>query len=393
MIAETFGRRYPASRGVRVFRAPGRVNLIGEHTDYNLGFVLPIALDLACFVAAGDAPDGRLHVYSEQKNESREWRIEDLAALTPAGDWADYVAGVARELVRAGLQIAPKSLLIRSTVPEGAGLSSSAALEVATALALLSGREIAPRRLAEICRRAEVEFVGVPCGIMDQYVGVFGRAHAALRIDCRSLESEPVELPAGVEIVAVNSMVKHALGATAYKQRTEECAAAVGMIRRLDPAVSSLRDVSVALLERAAPSLPEAIARRARHVVTENERVRSFVSACREGDFGRMGRLLAASHLSLKQDYEVSCAELDFLVDTAVRCEGVLGARMTGGGFGGCSVNLVRRGSAEPLKRTISNDYGARFGIKPQIFDCRTSEGAGEEKNLERIPPGLALQS
>src|SRR5689334_21272091 len=174
-MIDGFHALYGSAEGVHVFRAPGRVNLIGEHTDYNLGFVLPIALELACFVAVGDAPDGRLHVHSEQKNQSREWSVEDLPGLQPAGEWGGYVAGVARELVRAGYRIGPKCLLIRSAVPEGSGLSSSASLEVAAALALLSGQEIAPRRLAEICRRAEVEFVGIPCGIMDQYVSVFGR--------------------------------------------------------------------------------------------------------------------------------------------------------------------------------------------------------------------------
>lgn len=391
MITDLFRQRYPANHGIRAFRAPGRVNLIGEHTDYNLGFVLPIALDLACFVAAADEPDGRLRVYSEYKNESREWPVEDLAKLAPDGDWSDYIAGVAQELVRAGYRISPKSMLIRSTVPEGAGLSSSAALEVACALALLSGQQIPPQRLAEICLRAEVNFVGLPCGIMDQYISVLARENAALCIDCRSLENEPVELPDGVEILAVNSMVKHALGKSAYRQRTEECATAVEAIRRLDPAVLSLRDVSVALLEKAGKSLPEVIARRAKHVVTENERVSLFVGACRQGDLKSMGQLMAASHLSLKQDYEVSCPELDFLVDTAIETEGVLGARMTGGGFGGCTVNLIQRGRAERFKRTISHAYRDRFGVTPQIFDCHASYGAREEKNLEKIPPGAAL--
>src|SRR5579864_9407379 len=195
MILEAFRKQYRTGEGVRVFRAPGRVNLIGEHTDYNLGLVLPIALNLACYVAAADAPDGALRVYSEEKRESREWCARDIGSLEPSHDWSDYLAGVARELVRAGYTFEPKSLLIRSTVPEGSGLSSSAALEVSSALALLGDQTIAPLSLAQLCRRAEVGFVGMPCGIMDQYVSVFAREHAALQIDCRSLESQAVDLP------------------------------------------------------------------------------------------------------------------------------------------------------------------------------------------------------
>ena len=193
MIADSFQQQFGGRQNMRVFRAPGRVNLIGEHTDYNLGFVLPIALDLACFVAAADSEDGYLRVYSEEKRQLRSWPVADLAQLAPAHDWTDYVTGVARELIRAGYPIQPKRLLVRSSVPEGSGLSSSAALEVSSALALLGGREIAPLKLAELCQRAETGFVGLPCGIMDQYISVFGRENAALKIDCRSLENEVVE--------------------------------------------------------------------------------------------------------------------------------------------------------------------------------------------------------
>ena len=391
MILEAFRRQYGTADGVRVFRAPGRVNLIGEHTDYNLGFVLPIALDLSCYVAAAESPDGFLRVYSEEKRDSREWRVADIGTVTPSHDWSDYVAGVAQELARAGYRVAPKSLLVHSRVPEGSGLSSSAALEVSTALALLGDQKIDPLSLAQLCRRAEVGFVGMPCGIMDQYVSVFAREHAALEIDCRSLTSDPVDLPEDIEILAVNSMVKHALGQSAYKQRTEECAVAVDMIRRVDPFVSSLRDVSIALLEKAASVMPPDIVRRARHVVTENDRVALFVSASRRGDLERMGQLMLESHVSLQHDYEVSCPELDFLVDTALGIDGVLGARMTGGGFGGCTVNLLRRGEGERFRPGISSTYRERFGITPQIVDCRPSAGAGEVKNSEKTSTGAAL--
>ena len=391
MIEEAFRTRYGSAAGMRVFRAPGRVNLIGEHTDYNLGFVLPVALDLACYVAAADSADPTLRIYSEHKQESREWPVADLPHLARSGHWTDYVIGVAQELTRAGYRVAPKSIFIRSTVPEGGGLSSSAALEVASALALLSGQPIAPLQLAELCQRAEVNFVGLPCGIMDQYVAVFGRESSALKIDCRSLEHAAVELPHGVKIFAVNSMVKHELGQSAYKERTEQCSTALSFLEPFQPGIRSLREAGVTLMESAAGSMPQLIARRARHVVSENERVGLFVNAAERGDLERMGQLLVESHLSLQHDYEVSCAELDFLVDTAVGIEGVMGARMTGGGFGGCTVNLVQRGADELFRGTISHAYHRRFGIVPQIFECRPSAGAGEENNFERIPAPVPL--
>ena len=393
MIGDSFQHQFGSHRNMRVFRAPGRVNLIGEHTDYNLGFVLPIALDLACFVAAVDSEDGYLRVYSEQKCQLRAWPVADLAQLAPAHDWTDYLIGVAQELIRAGYPIQPKRLLVRSSVPEGSGLSSSAALEVSAALALLGGREIAPLKLAETCKGAEAGFVGLPCGIMDQYISVFGRENAALKIDCRSLENEVVGLPEEIEIIAVNTMIKHELSTSSYRERTQECAAAVDAIRRLDPTVSSLRDVTVALLNQATPSMSQMIARRARHVITENERVGLFVTASRHKDLGLMGQLMVESHFSLQHDYEVSSPELDFLVDTAVGIDGVLGARMTGGGFGGCTVNLLRRGAGERFRCEISKAYEERFGLIPQTFDCRPSQGAGEVKNVEKIPSGAALPS
>jgi galactokinase len=391
VIRQAFHRRYGTDQGIRVFRAPGRVNLIGEHTDYNLGFVLPVALDLACYVAAAPSPDGRVRVHSGERTESREWLAADSANLTPLHNWSDYPAGVARELARAGYRIEPRSLLIHSTVPEGSGLSSSAALEVSSALALLGDQKIEPLRLAELCRAAEVGFVGTPCGIMDQFVSVFAHENAALLIDCRTLEGQAVGLPPSVEILAVNSMVKHALGQSAYKLRTEECAAAVDAFRHVDPAVASLRDVSVALLEKVLPSMSHVIGRRARHVVTENERVRLFVNASCRADLERMGQLMVESHLSLQHDYEVSCAELDFLVDTAIGIEGVLGARMTGGGFGGCTVNLLQQGVSGRFRHEITSEYQERFGIIPQIYECHPAPGAGELKNSEKNPDPAAL--
>ena len=386
-------RIYGSAHDVRVFRAPGRVNLIGEHTDYNLGFVLPVALDLATYVATVPSRDGRLRIYSEERNESGEWAVAEIAALASRHHWTDYPIGVAQELVRAGVAIEGANLVIRSTVPEGSGLSSSAALEVSSALALLGRERMAPLELARLCQRAERNFVGMPCGIMDQYISVFGEAHAAVCLDCRSLKHQVVRLPDGVAFMAVNSMVKHELAGSAYKERTEQCAAAVEAVRAKYPKVESLRDVTPAMFEEMESSMPPLIARRARHVVSEDARVLEFVAASREGAVERMGELLEESHRSLQHDYEVSCDELDFLVDAALGLEGVYGARMTGGGFGGCIVSMMRPEAAGHFEKEIARLYREQFGIEPHIYAVRPSWGAEEEKNLERIPAPAQLSS
>jgi galactokinase len=383
MIPE-FRERFGDAHNVRIVRAPGRVNLIGEHTDYNLGFVLPIALDLACYIAYAPASDGHLHAYSEEEGEGRDWAVTEIPSLTPAGDWTDYVIGVARQLLDRGFEIQPANLLIRSTVPEGSGLSSSAALEVSSALALLGGRSIDGVELAKLCQRAEIEFVGMPCGIMDQYISVFGQPRAAIELDCRSLTHQLVPLPDNVEIYAVNSMVKHELAQTAYRERTEECAMAVDALHREFPEIESLRDATMRHLEMV--ELPAKIARRARHVVTEIGRVGLFVNAAARRDVERIGELFVESHRSLQHAYEVSSDELDFLVDVAIGIDGVYGARMTGGGFGGCTVNLLRPGGADRFQSEVVSAYRERFRLVPQIFRCVPSGGAGEEKNLENIP-------
>ena len=211
-MIEEFRKQYGAAEGLRVFRAPGRVNVIGEHTDYNLGFVMPMALDLATYIGTAPSSDGKLRIYSEDRSEMREWDAARIRETQRERHWTDYPIGVAHELIKPGFPIEPANLYIRSTVPEGSGLSSSAALEVSSALAFLHGRSLQPLELAKLCQRAEVQFVGMPCGIMDQYVSVFGREHSAVAIDCRSLEHRYVELPDAAAFIAVNTMVKHALG-------------------------------------------------------------------------------------------------------------------------------------------------------------------------------------
>ena len=376
-LTELFNTRFGNRGELLVYRAPGRVNLIGEHTDYNQGLVLPTALSLACYTVIRGESHGNLRVYSADLEDQREWPVAKIGSAQPGHDWGDYVLGVAQQLVRAGYDIYPSDLLIKSWVPTGAGLSSSAALEVATAIALLASREIDKVELAKLCQRAENQFVGMPCGIMDQYASVFGHQGAAIKIDCRNLESETVRLPADLRIYAVNSMVKHELGSSAYRTRVAECSEAVAAIRKLCSSVTTLRDVSPSYLEQVQDSIPLVPRKRARHVVTENARVVDFAAASTGGDLTEMGRLFIASHRSLQYDYEVSCEELDFLVDTAIKLDGVYGARMTGGGFGGCTVNLVAPDAVNEFRTVLSDAYQQRYAKTPLFYDCAPAQGAG----------------
>jgi len=250
VLTEKFPERYPHSGAPKLYRAPGRVNLIGEHTDYNEGFVLPIALEMACYTAvAPGSASGQLRIYSEDLLAGAEWPAADIRLAKPRRHWTDYVFGVAQQLTARGIEISPKDLLIRSTVPVGAGLSSSAALEISSALALSDGRALSDKmELVRLGRAAENQFVGMPCGIMDQFISVFGRDHCAIKIDCRNLEYEEVPIPDDVVILAVNTMVKHELGASAYRERVAECGQAVAHIQRRHPSVNSLRDATKEML-------------------------------------------------------------------------------------------------------------------------------------------------
>jgi galactokinase len=378
-LIEIFRKHFPGTTGApRIFCAPGRVNLIGEHTDYNLGFVMPIALDLACSVASAPSGDGQFRIWSENTGELREWAAKDLPSLKAKHDWSDYCVGVAQQLHKLGVEIPALNLAIDSTVPVGSGLSSSAAIEVSSALAILQGRNIDKTELARLCQRAENDFVGMPSGIMDQYVSVFGEAHKAIWIDCRSITHKTVTLPNDVNIIAVNSMVKHELGTSAYRDRVRECQEAVRAIQGYHPKVKSLRDVRSVQLEPIREEMGDIPYRRALHVTTENERVEAFNAAANEGNLRTMGELFVASHRSLQHDYEVSCEELDFLVDTAINISGVYGARMTGGGFGGCTVNLVRPSHAGAFQRQIESAYEKRYKKKPEVFRCIPADGAHE---------------
>ena len=356
-----------SSADVKVYRAPGRVNLIGEHTDYTEGFVLPIALDLTCYVTRSKNASGELRVVSENNGQERRWPSSALPVVQPMGDWSDYIVGVAKELFRAGYPVEPANLRVHSTIPLGAGLSSSAAIEVATALALLDGRAIPALDLIQVCRRAENRFVGTPCGVMDQYVCVKAEAGAALEIDCRTLESQAVRLPEDLAIVTVNSMVRHELGQSAYRTRVAECAEARDKL-----GVRSLRDARMEQVEE----LDGVRRQRARHVVSENGRVKAFLKA---ESAAAMGALFYESHASLRDDFAVSCVELDALVEMARGIDGVYGARMTGGGFGGCTVNLMAPGAVAGFEARMRASYRARFGMDPAISICVPSAGAGRQ--------------
>ena len=376
-IISGFQKHFSTTATPTLYRAPGRVNLIGEHTDYNLGFVFPIALDMACYIAIAPAAHGQLRVYSRDLDQEASMPVANIAAAKPAKQWSDYVFGVAQELLKAGFPIASSDLYLTSKVPAGSGLSSSAALEIATAVALLGGRDYPKVELAKLGQRAESQFVGMPCGIMDQYAAVFGHAGAALKIDCRSLGHEYVQLPANVSIIAVNSLVKHELGTSAYRERVAECKEAVAALKEFDPKIESLRDVSLEFFGRVQDSVPMLPRRRARHIISDTQRVVDLATAAHANDLSEMGRLFVASHRSMQYDYEISCEEIDFLVDSAIKIPGVYGSRMTGGGFGGCTVNLVAPDAVDTFRQQLSAAYEARYQKTPAFYNCLPAEGAG----------------
>jgi galactokinase len=361
-----------------VYRAPGRVNLIGEHTDYNQGFVLPAAIDLSCWAAASRRDDDRLVLYSANFGEPVDFDLYD-ANPRKSGKWWDYPLGVAWALRQSGYHLRGANLYVQGDVPVGAGLSSSAAIEVCVGYALLdlSGHAIDRTRLALLCQRAENEFVGARCGIMDQFISCHGQAGHAVLLDCRSLGYRLVQLPSRIQLVICNTMVKHELGASQYNTRRAQCEEGVRRLAEVLPHIGSLRDVTLRELEQHRERLSETIYRRCRHVVTENDRVHAFAAALQDADTRALSRLMADSHRSLRDDYEVSCAELDLMVDLACRQQGVIGARMTGAGFGGSTINLVNAANSAEFQRRMAAAYHAATGLTPDIYVCRAAPGAG----------------
>jgi galactokinase len=363
----------------QIFRAPGRVNLIGEHTDYNDGFVMPAAVGFSTYVAIAPRPDRKLVIHSKEFPGNFEFDLDDLPEKR-VGAWCDYVLGVASVLRQQGQELAGANLLVHGKVPIGAGLSSSAALEVSAALAFLSlaGSQLPLPEVAKLCRQAENDFVGAKVGIMDQFVSCMGKAGHAFLLDCRSLEFKFVPIPAGLQLVVCNTMVKHDLATGAYNTRRDECEAGVRVFAKWDSSVRALRDVSVELLDEHANDPPATIWKRCCHVVRENARTLDAARALTNGDLPRVGELMRESHNSLRDLYEVSCRELDLMVEAAEGLPGFCGGRMTGGGFGGCTVNLVREENAEEFAKRITERYREATGIRPQVYLCSAEDGAGQ---------------
>ena len=362
----------------RIFRAPGRVNLIGEHTDYNEGFVMPAAIGFYSWVAVSRRRDNILEIYSEHLDEKVILHLDALAG-PPRAHWSDYIRGVAAVLQEAGHKLSGANLAIHGEVPLGAGLSSSASLEVATAFALAFVSEVELPRLGlvKLCQAAEHKYVGTRCGIMDQFVACFGVSGHALMLDCRSLDYELLAIPTDHRLVVCNSLVRHELASGEYNRRRADCETGVKLLQAHLPGVLALRDVSIEDLEMYGHLLPEQVYRRCRHVITENQRVQEAAKALRSGDVVRFGQLMYQSHNSLRDDFEVSCRELDWLVEMASSTNGVYGARMTGGGFGGCTVNLVRADRVSAFNLHIAKSYQQKSGIDPDIYVCEPAQGAG----------------
>lgn len=383
-LASRFEQRF--GRMPRVFRAPGRVNLIGEHTDYNDGFVMPVAIPLATRVAIAPTAGRAVTVYSENFAESATLDLDD-SDPRPRGNWSDYVRGVIVMLDRTCGDLQGANLLMAGDVPLGSGLSSSAALEVAVATALLanSGHAMDKTNIARLCQRAENEFAGARCGIMDQFASCQARANHAILLDCRSVEARYLALPDNLALVVCNTMVKHAHSAGEYNRRREECELAVRTLSRFRADIIALRDATLDDLAQFGAALDPTILRRARHVVTENARALDAAAALDREDAVGFGRLMGESHRSLRDDFEVSCAELDAMVDFASRIEGVYGSRMTGGGFGGCTVSLVDRGRAEAVAAKIFESYLTYTGIRCECYVFRAAEGAAEESNVSSV--------
>ena len=358
-------------------QAPGRVNLIGEHTDYNAGFVFPAAIDRWVVVAARARADSQVQIYSAMHEEVAEFRVDDV--LEAQGNWADYPTGVVREFQKLGYSLCGFDAAIVGNVPMGAGLSSSAAVEMAVGkgLVVLNRVKISGPDLALLGQRAENHFVGVNCGIMDQFISANGRAGHALFLDCRDLSFDLVPLFGDdVQIVICNSGVTRGLTDSAYNDRRSACESGVSLLARaMGKDMRALRDVSMEMLDVCGGVLPETVLKRCRHVITENERTQRAVTLLKNGDLSGFGELMVASHESLRDDYEVSGEELDLLVEIALNVPGVLGARMTGAGFGGCTVNIVERNAVPALTDAINERYLRATGLIPEIYVCSAVNG------------------
>ena len=359
------------------FSAPARVNLIGEHTDYTGGFVLPLAIGFETVATISARSDRRIRMHSANFGEQVEYSLDNMPAKG-RGHWSDYGLGVVWSLLQEGIELPGFDLSVQGDVPLGSGLSSSASVEVAVAMALLSLQEskLSGEKIATICRRAENDFVGAPCGIMDQFVITNAVEEKALLLDCRSLEFYLLPLRADVRIVIANSMVRHSVVEGAYGDRRAEVEAGQAVLAKRNPQIKLLRDATMDDLKQARGLMSDASYRRCRHIITENTRVLEARSAIFGGDMRKLGDLLFAAHISMRDDFEASAPEVDKLVDLARSLPGCIGSRITGGGFGGCTVNLVEAQYAESFRDQLRQRYLDASGITAQIFVCEAVNGA-----------------
>lgn len=382
---ERFGAIFRGTPAAVVF-APGRVNLVGEHTDYNDGFVLPMGVDKGIAMAFAPRSDDMLRVHSADVPQTREVHLDQLGrrvSVEPTrrgerGGWFGYVAGVAWAMLGAGLSIRGADVALAADLPMGAGLSSSAALEVGIARVLIAASDLEwdPQAAALLAQRAEREFAGVACGIMDQLAVASAHDNAALLIDCRSLETRDVPLPATMAVVILDSRIQRDLASSAYNDRRASCERVVDAIRVRHPEAIALRDVDRDMLEEAKPSISDVDYRRALHVIQENPRPSAMSAALTAGDLAAAGRIMRDSHDSLRELYDVSTPELDTLVDAAMSTPGCYGARLTGAGFGGCAVAIVEAGTERRVIDTVAEQYRARTGRELSAIVSRASAGA-----------------
>lgn len=374
-VREKFAQRYGSSP--QIFRSPGRVNIIGEHTDYNNGFVLPAAIDKAIYIGIAKREDDQIFLYSEEFNEEHQ---TDLVTITPTDkQWPNYILGVVDQLKKRGYEIHGFNLNIDGDVPVGAGLSSSAAVECSVAFALneIYNLGIEKKELAEIGQKAEHTYAGVMCGIMDQFASVFGKEDHVIKLDCQTLDYEYVPLKLqGYKILLLNTNVKHSLASTEYNTRRAECAEGVELVKEGGENVESLRDVTIEMLDKYVKPKNEVVYRRCKYIVEENDRLLSACDALQNGDLKTLGQKMYGSHHGLSKEYEVSCKELDFLVDAVRNNPAVLGARMMGGGFGGCTINIVKEEAIDDLVNQLQSQYKEAMGLDLTAYIAQIENGS-----------------
>jgi galactokinase len=363
----------------KLFKAPGRVNIIGEHTDYNDGLVLPTNTALYTWLTARPRRDRTIQATAVNFGNTQSFSLDDIRRSEKPG-WLDYLKGVAAVFIAEGIHLAGADITINGEIPIGSGLSSSASLELAAASALLhiAGVEMPPQRIAVLCQQAEQDYAGVNCGIMDQFSVACCNPGEAMMLDCRSLETTSIALPENLGMLLTNSGAKHQLTNSGYNDRADECRQAVQLIAESEPGVQSLRDVSMSTLVKLEKQLGNCLFKRSRHVVSEIDRVTNAVTALRSGNINKLGEFISASHASLRDDFDVSCDEIETLVGIADACDGVVGSRMVGGGFGGCVLSVMPVDRLDEAISEISKHYAAATGKIPWVHTVSAADPAGE---------------